>query len=191
MASVFENTNSYSTSLNRVERKLEANLALNDDSKEGVDYCEGPNVGKPWCCCYDLGNDWYGPQFFFPTQCIRQTSFMIPRVASPQIAIIGKQNELNYIEQDISDYFVAFKKIQRATPAWLIVPSYRTKYFDTQQDMFDYVSNEEYLTDFAYQGLCMGLDVEIKGDKGHQVEMKVYFNDQSYGAGPLAYGVPD
>ena len=34
----------------------------------------------------------------------------------------------------------------------------------------------------------MGLDVNITDNN---VNMKVYFNDQSYGAGPLAYGIPD
>ena len=35
----------------------------------------------------------------------------------------------------------------------------------------------------------MGLDVNITDE--HDINMKVYFNDQSYGAGPLAYGIPD
>jgi hypothetical protein len=77
----------------------------------GKPVCSPEDAGKPWCCCYDLGNDWYGPQFFFPPQCVRQTSFMIPRVASPNIAVIGKKGDLNYIEQDIADYWMAFKKI--------------------------------------------------------------------------------
>ena len=75
---------------------------------------------------------------------------MIPRVASPIIAIIGKEGELNYVEQDISDYFFALKKIQRNTAAWLIVPSYRTEYFETQEDMYTYVQDVKYLTDFAH-----------------------------------------
>ena len=75
---------------------------------------------------------------------------MIPRVASPNIAIIGKMGELNYIEKDISDYFTALKKIQRGTAAWLIVPAYKTKYFDSQEDLYEYVSNEKYLTSFEF-----------------------------------------
>ena len=75
---------------------------------------------------------------------------MIPRVASPVIAIIGKENELNYIEQDISDYFVALKKVQRGTPAWLFIPNYNTKYFDSQEDLYEYVQNENYLTSFEF-----------------------------------------
>ena len=34
----------------------------------------------------------------------------------------------------------------------------------------------------------MGLDVNITSET--DINMKVYFNDQSYGAGPLAYGIP-
>lgn len=55
--------------------------------------------------------------------------------------------------------------------------------------MYDYVASDKYLTGFEYQGVCMGLDVDIKAD--NDIAMKVYFNDQSYGAGPLAYGIPD
>ena len=35
----------------------------------------------------------------------------------------------------------------------------------------------------------MGLDVNITAE--NDIQMKVYFNDQSYGAGPLAYGIPN
>lgn len=114
---------------------------------------------------------------------------MIPRVASPNIAVIGEMGKLNYIEQDIADYWLAFKKIQRGTAAWLIVPAYRIKYFEDQESLETYVSDKAYLTDFEHQGICMGYDIDIKAD--NDIRMKFYFNDESYGAGPLAYGIPD
>ena len=60
-------------------------------------------------------------------------------------------------------------------------------YFDTQEDLYEYVSNEDYLSSPDYKGVCMGLDVNITTD--HNINMKVYFNDQSYAAGHLTYGV--
>jgi hypothetical protein len=55
------------------------------------------------------------------------------------------------------------------------VPGYKTKYFDTQEDLYEYVSNDKYMTSFEYQGICMGLDVNITAD--NDINMKVYFND--------------
>ena len=103
MASIFSSMTDFSKSAASIERRLNGEDPEDTDDwgpKVGADknICTGEDVGKPWCCCYDLANDWLGPQFFFPVQCIRQTSFMIPRVASPNIAIIGKKDELNYIE---------------------------------------------------------------------------------------------
>ena len=48
------------------------------------------------------------------------------------------------------DYFTALKKIQRGTAAWLIVPAYRTKYFESQEELYTYVQDELYLTDFEH-----------------------------------------
>ena len=41
------------------------------------------------CTDYDVANDWYGPQFFAPTQCLKTYSWNKPKVASPLIGIIG------------------------------------------------------------------------------------------------------
>lgn len=192
LASILASTNDYSRSVEYFERKLNNTLDEFGDGKYGGDKysCPGdPKDAPAWCCCYDFANDWLGAQFFFPVQCIRQTNtFMIPRVASPNIAIIGTPDDGNYIEDNIRDYWSAFKKMQRHTAAWLLVPNYKAKYFDTEQDLYDYVASDKYLTP-SYQGVCMGLDVDIKAD--NDIAMKVYFNDQSYGAGPLAFGIPD
>ena len=115
LASILASTNDYGRSVEYFERKLNDTLDEFKTGKYGANpknACIAPDNTYPWCCCYDFGNDWLGAQFFFPVQCIRQTNtFMIPRVASPNIAIIGTADDGNYIEDHIKDYWNAFKKM--------------------------------------------------------------------------------
>ena len=111
---------------------------------------------------YDAAYDWYGPEYFFPPQCVRQTSWAVPKRGSPIIAIVDDEDNPNVYSQDIYNYFHALKSMQRNTAAWLIVPSYSPEYFATKDDLFDYVASEDYLKDFMHMGVCMG--VEIKND---------------------------
>ena len=96
---------------------------------------------------YDVGYDWYGPQFFFPPQCVRQTSWTIPKRGSPIVAIIDNSTDPNPISADVNDYFNALKKVQRHTAAWLIVPSYYTMWFNSQEELYDYIASPDYLKD--------------------------------------------
>lgn len=39
---------------------------------------------------YQAGYDPWGPQFWYPTQCVREFSLQVPRRASPGIALVGE-----------------------------------------------------------------------------------------------------
>ena len=69
------------------------------------------NLGKYKPPYYDIGYDWYGAQYFFPPQCVRQTSWAIPKRGSPIIAIIDDEDNPNIYSQNIHDYFLALKKV--------------------------------------------------------------------------------
>ena len=69
----------------------------NDDNRKVVDlttpltsYSNYTSRGNTNPDKYDFGNDWYGPQFYAPTQCIRYFDWAKPPKASPIIAIIGE-----------------------------------------------------------------------------------------------------
>lgn len=49
------------------------------------------------------------------------------------MAIVGGKDssEVDALSQNIADYFFALKKLQRNTAAWLVVPGYQTRYFET------------------------------------------------------------
>lgn len=38
---------------------------------------------------YDMSYDWYGPQFFAPSHCLKTFDYMLPKKGSPVIAIVG------------------------------------------------------------------------------------------------------
>ena len=44
---------------------------------------------------YDAAYDWYGPEYFFPPQCVRQTSWAVPKRGSPIIAIVDDESNPN------------------------------------------------------------------------------------------------
>jgi hypothetical protein len=46
------------------------------------------------CSQYNLGNDYYGGQFWAPSNCLKTFSWNIPKQASPYIAVIGDQTAL-------------------------------------------------------------------------------------------------
>ena len=50
---------------------------------------------------YDIAYDWYGPEYFFPPQCVRQTSWAIPKRGSPIIAIIDDEDNPSVYSEDI------------------------------------------------------------------------------------------
>jgi hypothetical protein len=137
---------------------------------------------------YDAGYDWYGAQYFFPPQCVRQTSWAIPKRGSPIIAIVDDESNPSVYSQTVYDYFTALKKTQRATAAWLIVPAYSPEYFSSQESLFEYIASPDYLTDFENVGVCMG--IEIKNEQPNEFDVNMYFVDQAFLATSLAYGVP-
>ena len=145
-------------------------------------------VGGYNCCDYDADYDWYGPEYFFPPQCVRQTSWTIPKRGSPIVAVVANATNPDPISKNIEEYFVALKKMQRNTAAWLVVPAYRTQYFASKEELFDYVASPDYLKDFDHQGICFG--VEVLNDKDDDYAVNFYFNDQAFLASRLAYGIP-
>ena len=42
---------------------------------------------------YNLNTDYQSPLFFIPTNCLKENSFQLPRVAMPIIAVVGDWNE--------------------------------------------------------------------------------------------------
>ena len=56
---------------------------------------------------YKVTADWMGPVYFMPNQCIRQTSWTIPKKTSPIIAMIEHGND---VEKDVQKYYKALTK---------------------------------------------------------------------------------
>ena len=68
------------------------------------------------------------------------------------------------------------------------MPAYSPEYFSSQEELFDYISSEDYLQDFNHVGVCMG--IEIKNEQPNEFNVNMYFVDQAFLATSLAYGVP-
>ena len=105
------------------------------------------------CMDYSIGNDWRGPTFFAPSQCLKTYSWNKPKVASPLIATIGEENDLT---DAYGAYYIAIRKQQFDTAAALAVPRYMPYNFPNIEDFNDYITAPDYMTK-ANKGVCMGL----------------------------------
>lgn len=56
--------------------------------------------------------------------------------------------------------------------------SFIVKYFDTEQDMYDYVSSDDYERNDTIRGLCAGISYHTEDD-GNSHYFKFHFDDQS------------
>ena len=68
--------------------------ATNQREGEFMKYFEyTPNIpNRPHIDYYNIRVDWMGPLYFSPDQCMKRTSFMVPKRASPIIAMINHNN---------------------------------------------------------------------------------------------------
>lgn len=90
-----------------------------------------------------MENDWYGPQFFAPSQCLKTYSWNKPKIASPLIAVIGETSDLT---DSYQNFYVALRKIQFNTLAAAAVPFYKPYHFETEAEFNDYISSPDYQT---------------------------------------------
>ena len=66
LSAVFKGSEDYEQQWESITRKLDSSSAnmteLDDFPRYGDhDACGPGDEGKPYCCCYDLANDWYSP----------------------------------------------------------------------------------------------------------------------------------
>ena len=114
---------------------------INDKTRPLACYANYTDNHHAECYDYDIGWDYYGPQFFAPTQCIQVYSWNRPKVASPIIGIIGEQSD---ITDSIGNYYIALRKWQYETAAKFGAPFYQPKYFENQTEFDDYISSADY-----------------------------------------------
>lgn len=58
------------------------------------------------------------------------------------------------------------------------VPLYNFTSFETQEDLFAYIENEQYTNASAgFEGVCFGYQITSLGE--HSYETRLFFNDQT------------
>lgn len=132
-----------------------------------------------------------------PSQCIKRTSFLIPKRTSPWIALVGNKTEWrNNDTKEILDRLVSYFQALRTTEAdgnpslEYFLPRYRKQEFDNETQFYDYIASEDYNTDRLHKaGVCFGVGINKTKDE-NKYQIKLYFNDQSYLASRFAYGIP-
>ena len=116
-----------------------------------ADYYESHNKDP---AKYSAAWDWYGPQFWAPSQCIRYFDWAKPPKSSPIIAMIGDQSN---ITDSVSQYIQGLKNTQYGTAAVLAVPNYRTIWYDTVDELNEYIASPDYKIDQDHKGVCFGM----------------------------------
>ena len=132
-----------------------------------------PNIPHhPVLTEYDVRQDWTGPLFFAPDQCRKDCSFMIPRRSSPIIAIIDHDNE---VQEGVQDYYKAIFRWQLPYVIPLLLPHYKFEIYKSKEELFNYISSEDYLKTSDTKGICFGFEIIKHAD--NDWEAKLYFND--------------
>ena len=121
----------------------------------------------------------YGPQTFNPTNCILENSWVLPKVASPYIALVGVNDEqiMQKIESNLQlmvDYWQGNQ-----------VNNLTIKQFDTMDSLTNYIASDTYL--FPDEGICFGISVT---QTGSTYDAKLVFDDQVQYGGELGVGIP-
>jgi hypothetical protein len=71
----------------------------------------------------------------------------------------------------------------------LVVPNYKVKNFDTEEDLYEYIASPYYNTNSTTKGVCMGIKVDTDEDEINW-HMKSYFTDATFLGTKLGVGVP-
>ena len=128
-----------------------------------------------------------GPLYFAPNQCLSQTSFTHPKKTSPIIAYIDNGNDLT---SDVEQYWKALTTLIKHKVSILLAPNFKTKKFNSEKDLFDYVQDPNYMLTRDRPGICFGFGIEQNGPDKYT--SKLYFSDFITHKPPhMANGIPD
>ena len=138
--------------------------------------------------CYLIDQDWMGPLYFAPDQCLRQTSFTHPNKASPIIAMV--KNNSTKLGDDVLQYWSELTKIIKHKVSIALAPNFKTKVFNSEEELYEYVTDPDYMISKHYPGICFGFGIEENSP--NKFTSKLYFNDYSRKLGArFANGIPD
>lgn len=121
------------------------------------------------------------PLTFNPVNCLKNQSWVLPKIAASQIAIVGNLQE-NAVMSRINNYMVALQKywaVNNVNELYLV-------YYETQEELTNYIASDTYL--FPDEGICFGISVE-KNSQG-EYDSNLIFDDQKQYGGSLGMGVP-
>lgn len=83
---------------------------------------------------------------------------MIPKRTSRCLAVVQGVGDTDEIVERTTTYFRTVFDFEVASIAALrtVIPNFQPKYFDTEDDMFEYIAAKDYNTDLRTPGICMG-----------------------------------
>lgn len=90
-----------------------------------------------------------------PPNCKIGKSFVAPKVAAPILAIVGGKNysDLNPVMQKTVKYLETMRSADMSSF------NLQLKYYETEQDLFDYIASPTYLS--PDPGVCFGFAADL------------------------------
>lgn len=101
----------------------------------------------------DVETDPSSPLQLNPENCLLNSSFVLPKVAAPYIAIVGDLTT-NGVMNRINNYMVQLQKYWATNS----INNLTLVYYDTVADLDSYISSDSYL--YPDEGICFGISVE-------------------------------
>lgn len=127
-----------------------------------------------------------GPLYFFPNQCIRQTSWSHPHKTSPVIAVVDRDN---VVTTGMYSYWKALTRKIIAEATIALAPNYQLQYFSSQEELFDYVSSPDYMMTRQKKGICFGFEVVERASNDFQ--LKLFGSDHNFIGALFANMIPN
>lgn len=103
-----------------------------------------------------------GPVYWAPNQCLRETSFVSPKKASPIIAIVdsGTYGVSNELQEGIMQYYTMLVKKQKKIVSLALVPNYKIMTFASQEELYEWVTSPDYMVKRSHDGICFGFEIK-------------------------------
>ena len=127
-----------------------------------------------------------GPLYFFPNQCIRQTSWTHPHKTSPLIVMIDHQND---VQEGVYKYFKTLTKNILKIVTIAFAPNYKLETYSSKEELFEYLESPDYMVTRQAKGVCFAF--EVIENAPNDYSMNLYFGDHNFPGAHFANGMPN
>ena len=95
--------------------------------------------------------------------------------------------------ESIAQYFFGLRKTIKKGPKGLFIPKYNASYYDSAEEMDEYIASPIYKVNSTKPGVCVGIERIYDEDQPNNYTFILHYPDQAFDRSTREYskGVPD